>query len=160
MRLLKLKGNVKRTVMARELITAMELKTILLEVTKCSVCKWRKRNCSCKLVFLVCTFTAFMLMQTGWIQASGRVTRRLACDPTCLLLSPSLNFPIKNKQNLKVLKSRRQYNLYLIYFGKIVFENNYGNWSICFSGTNASFSMSFSKLLKIPILVFLHKQDW
>ena len=48
--------------------------------------------------------TAFILMQTGWIQASCR-------DPTCLLLSPS--FPIKNKQNLKVLKSRRQYNLFL-----------------------------------------------
>ena len=55
--------------------------------------------------------TAFMLMQTGWIQASRRVTRRLASDPTCLLLSPS--FPIKNKQNLQVLKSRRQYNLFL-----------------------------------------------
>ena len=55
--------------------------------------------------------TAFMLMQTGWIQASRRVTRRLAWDPTCLLLGPS--FPIKNKQNLKVLKSRRQYNLFL-----------------------------------------------
>ena len=55
--------------------------------------------------------TAFMLMQTGWIQASCRVTRRLTWDPTCLLLSPS--FPIKNRQNLKVLKSRRQYNLFL-----------------------------------------------
>ena len=55
--------------------------------------------------------TTLMLMQTGWIQASRRVTRRLAWDPTCLLLSPS--FPIKNKQNLKVLKSRRQYNLFL-----------------------------------------------
>ena len=55
--------------------------------------------------------TAFMLMQTGWIQASRRVTRRLAWDPTYLLLSPS--FPIKNKQNLKVLKSRRQHNLFL-----------------------------------------------
>ena len=55
--------------------------------------------------------TAFMLMQTGWIQASHRVTRRLAWDPTCLLLSPS--FPIINMQNLKVLKSRRQYNLLL-----------------------------------------------
>ena len=52
-----------------------------------------------------------MLMQTGWIQASHRVTRRLARDPTCLLLSPSI--PIKIKQNLKVLKSRRQYNLFL-----------------------------------------------
>ena len=51
--------------------------------------------------------TAFMHMQTGWIQAS----RRLAWDPACLLLSLSL--PIKNKQNLKVLKSRRQYNLFL-----------------------------------------------
>ena len=58
-----------------------------------------------------CAWTAFMLMQTGWIQASRRVTRRLAWHPTCLLLSPS--FPIKNKQNLKVLKSRRQYNLFL-----------------------------------------------
>ena len=48
--------------------------------------------------------TAFMLMQTGWIQASRRVTRWLAWDPTCLLLSPS--FPPKNKQNLKVLKRR------------------------------------------------------
>ena len=55
--------------------------------------------------------TAFMLMQTGWIQASRRVTRRLAWDPTCLLLSPS--FPIQNKQNLKVLKSGQQYNLFL-----------------------------------------------
>ena len=55
--------------------------------------------------------TAFMLMPTGWIQASRRVTRRLAWDPTCLPLS--LSFPIKNKQNLKVLKSRRQYNLFL-----------------------------------------------
>ena len=52
-----------------------------------------------------------MLMQTGWIQASHRVTRRLACDPTCLPLSLSL--PIKNKQNLQILKSRRQYNLFL-----------------------------------------------
>jgi len=55
--------------------------------------------------------TAFMLMQTGWIQTSCRVTRQLAWDTTCLLLSPS--FPIKNKQNLKVLKNRRQYNLFL-----------------------------------------------
>ena len=55
--------------------------------------------------------TAIMLMQTGWIQASRRVTRRLAWDPTCLPLT--LKFPIKNKQNLKVLKSRRQYNLFL-----------------------------------------------
>ena len=56
-----------------------------------------------------------MLMQTGWIQASRRVTRRLtrrlAWDPTCLPLSLSLS--IKNKQNLQVLKSRRQYNLFL-----------------------------------------------
>ena len=51
------------------------------------------------------------LLQTGWIQASRRVTRRLAWDPTCLLLSPSV--PIKNKQNLKDLKSRRQYDLFL-----------------------------------------------
>ena len=41
---------------------------------------------------------------------SRPVTRRLAWDPTCLLLSPS--FLIKNKQNLKGLKSR-QYNLFL-----------------------------------------------
>ena len=47
-----------------------------------------------------CAGTAFMLMQTGWIQASRRVTLWLAWDPTCLPLSPS--FPIKNKQNLKV----------------------------------------------------------
>ena len=50
-------------------------------------------------------------MQTGWIQASRRVTRRLAWDPTCLPLS--LSFPIKDKHNLLVLKSRRQYNLFL-----------------------------------------------
>jgi len=55
--------------------------------------------------------TTFMHMQTGWIQASCRVTRQLACDPTCLPLS--LSFPIINKQNLKVLKSRRQFNLFL-----------------------------------------------
>ena len=55
--------------------------------------------------------TAFMHMQTGWIQANRRVTRRLAWDPTCLPLSLSL--AIKNKQNLQVLKSRRQYNLFL-----------------------------------------------
>ena len=35
--------------------------------------------------------TAFMLTQTGWIQASHRVSRQLAWDPTCLLLS--LSFP-------------------------------------------------------------------
>ena len=35
----------------------------------------------------------------------------LAWDPTCLPLS--LSFPIKNEQNFKVLKSRRQYNLFL-----------------------------------------------
>ena len=52
-----------------------------------------------------------MLMQTGWIQASRIVTRWLAWDPTCLPLS--LSFPIKDKQNLKVLKSRRQYNHFL-----------------------------------------------
>ena len=52
-----------------------------------------------------------MLMQTGWIQASCQVTRRLAWDPTCLPLS--LSFSIKNKQNLMVLKSRRQNNLFL-----------------------------------------------
>ena len=40
-----------------------------------------------------------------------RVTWRLAWDPTCLLLR--LPSPIKNKQNLKVFKSRRQYNLFL-----------------------------------------------
>ena len=57
------------------------------------------------------TGTAFMLMQTGWIQASRRVTRWLAWDPTCLLLSQS--FLMKNKQNLKVLKNRRQHNLFL-----------------------------------------------
>ena len=45
-------------------------------------------------------------MQTGWIKAS-----RLAWDPTCLPLSLSL--PIKNKQNLQVLKRRRQYNPFL-----------------------------------------------
>jgi len=50
-------------------------------------------------------------MQTGGIQASRRVTRWLALDPTCLPLR--LSFPIKNKQNLKVLKSRQQYNLFL-----------------------------------------------
>ena len=50
-------------------------------------------------------------MQTGWIQASPLVTRQLAWDPTCLPLS--LSFPIKNKQNLQVLESRRQYNLFL-----------------------------------------------
>ena len=55
--------------------------------------------------------TAFMLMQTGWIQASRQITRWLAWDPTRLLLSPL--FPIKNKQNLKVFRSRRQYNLFL-----------------------------------------------
>ena len=60
--------------------------------------------------------TAFMLMQTGWIQASRRVTRRrvtrrLARDPTCLPLS--LSFPIKTKLNLQVFKSRRQYDLFL-----------------------------------------------
>ena len=55
--------------------------------------------------------TAFMLMQTGWIQASRRVTRRLAWDPNCLLLRPS--FPIKKQQIWKVLKSRRQYNIFL-----------------------------------------------
>ena len=57
--------------------------------------------------------TVFMLMQTGWIQASRRVTRQLAWDPTCLPLS--LSFTIKNKQNFKILKSRRQYmyNLFL-----------------------------------------------
>ena len=44
-------------------------------------------------------------------QASRRVTRRLAWDPTCFLLSPS--FPIKSKQNLKVFKSRQLYNLFL-----------------------------------------------
>ena len=54
--------------------------------------------------------TAFMLMQTGRIQASRRITRRLAWDPTCLLLSQS--FLMKNKQNLKVLRSRRQHNLF------------------------------------------------
>ena len=43
--------------------------------------------------------TAFMLMQTGWIQASRRVTRRLAWDPTCLLLSPS--FPITKTSKFK-----------------------------------------------------------
>ena len=55
--------------------------------------------------------TAFMLMQTSWIQASRQVTRRLVWDPTCL--PHSLSFPVKIKQNLKVLKSRRQYNLVL-----------------------------------------------
>ena len=45
------------------------------------------------------------------IQASRWVTRPLAWDPTCSLLCPS--FPIKNKQNLKVLKSIWQYNLFL-----------------------------------------------
>ena len=58
-----------------------------------------------------CAGTALMLMQTGWIQASCRVTRRLAWDPTCLPLSLSL--PMKNKQNLQVLNRRRQYNLFL-----------------------------------------------
>jgi len=52
-----------------------------------------------------------MLMQTGWIQAIRRVTRRLAWDSTRLPLS--LSFPIKNKQNLQVIKSRRQYDLFL-----------------------------------------------
>ena len=42
-------------------------------------------------------------VQTGWIQASSRATRQLAWDPTCLLLSPP--FPIKIKQNSKVLKT-------------------------------------------------------
>ena len=45
-----------------------------------------------------CAGNAFMPMQTGWIQTSGRVTGRLAWDPTCLPLS--LSFPIKNKKNL------------------------------------------------------------
>ena len=55
--------------------------------------------------------TAFKLIQTCWIQASRRVTRRLAWDPTFLPLS--LSFPIKQMQNLQVVKSRRQYNLFL-----------------------------------------------
>ena len=52
-----------------------------------------------------------MLVQTGLIQASRRVTRRLAWDPTCLLLSPS--FPIKNEQNFKVLNAYDNINLIL-----------------------------------------------
>ena len=48
---------------------------------------------------------------SGWIRASCQVTWRLVWDPTCLLLR--LSFPIKDEQNLKVLKSRRQYNLFL-----------------------------------------------
>ena len=50
-------------------------------------------------------------MQTGWIQACRRVTRRLAWDPTCLLLRVS--FLVKIKQILKVLKSRRHLVLFL-----------------------------------------------
>ena len=75
---------------------------------------YRKLPFSILLLTFINPFSAgaaLMLMQTGWIQASRRVIRRLAWDPTCLLLSPS--FPIKNKQNFKVLKSRRQYNLFL-----------------------------------------------
>ena len=44
-------------------------------------------------------------------QVGSRPAAGLAWDPTCFLLSPS--FPVKNKQSLKVLKSRRQYNLFL-----------------------------------------------
>ena len=36
-----------------------------------------------------------MLMQTGWIQASLRVTKRLAQDPTCLSLRVS--FPMRKQ---------------------------------------------------------------
>ena len=54
--------------------------------------------------------TAFMHMQTGWIQASRRVTRQLAWYPTCLPLSVS--FPIK-KAEFTDLNSRQQYNLFL-----------------------------------------------
>ena len=82
--------------------------------------------------------TAFMLMQTGWIQASRRVTRRLAWDPTRLLLS--LSFRIKNKQNLKVLKSRRQYNLFLenypAFKGLNIEENHKRVSTICPYATN------------------------
>ena len=55
--------------------------------------------------------TDTMLMQTCWIQVSGRVTRRLAWYPTCLLLKVS--FLIKIKQILKVLKSRRHIDVLL-----------------------------------------------
>ena len=63
--------------------------------------------CQYSLISLINPFSAgttFMLMQTGWIQASRRVTRRLAWDPTCLPLS--LSFPIKNKRKLQVLKKQ------------------------------------------------------
>ena len=56
-------------------------------------------------------FFTLSVREPHWIQASRRVTRRMARDPTCLLLGSS--FLIKIKQNLKVLKSRRQYNLFL-----------------------------------------------
>jgi len=60
----------------------------------------------------LCQFNPFSVgTATGWIQASRCVTRRLAWDPTCLPLSLSLL--IKIKQKLQVLKSRRQYNLFL-----------------------------------------------
>ena len=42
----------------------------------------------------------FILMQTGWIQASSQITRQLAWDQTCLPLS--LPFPIKSKHYFKV----------------------------------------------------------
>ena len=49
-------------------------------------------------------------MQTGLIQASRRVTAGLRSN---LFATQSIIPNRKNKQNLKVLKSRRQYNLFL-----------------------------------------------
>jgi len=40
--------------------------------------------------------TDIMLIQKGWIQASRRVTRRLAWDLTCLLLRVSFLIKIKD----------------------------------------------------------------
>ena len=51
--------------------------------------------------------TAFMLMQTGWIQASRNYVFFLCVAPRSIISHK------KNKQNFKVLKSRRQNNLFL-----------------------------------------------
>ena len=83
--------------------------------------QWQKNNlirniltvkillCILACVFSITIFnplsagTAFMLMQTGWIQASRRVTRRLAwIQPVCISINavPAL-------KRLKIVKLRK-----------------------------------------------------
>ena len=114
-------------------------------------------------------------MQTGWILASCRVTRQLAWDPTCFPLS--LSFPIKNKQNLKVVNCRQHSKsifrklpsiqrvdwsvslcMFIVYMIFLVFISDLVSSIIQPMNSCCSFSFSICFLLLFVVGLFLQSQ--